>query len=157
MTVVAGAAGPARPFHLVTVPASRRPVLIPGGAGGAEPAGPAGPVARPAVAVARPAAQVARSGPVRLTRRGRLVLVTLAAFVVVAVVAPAVAHLRSAATVPASAPAVVVVQPGDTLWSIAHRVAPDRDARLVVADLRRLNALASADLEVGQRLTIRAG
>jgi LysM repeat protein len=76
---------------------------------------------------------------------------------VLTLVAPALANLSSPAAVPTNAPAVVVVQPGDTLWSIARRIAPDRDARLVVADLRRLNALPSADLEVGQRLQVRAG
>ncbi|HVQ95168.1 MAG TPA: LysM peptidoglycan-binding domain-containing protein [Mycobacteriales bacterium] len=147
LTVVAGAAAPAEPAHLVGLPSARPAVLVPVASEWAPP--------RPRVQ-----APPARPGQVRLTRRGRLVLVALAVVALASlltVVAPAVAHLRSPTAVPASAPAVVVVQPGDTLWSIARRVAPDRDTRLVVADLRRLNSLSSADLEVGQRLTIRAG
>ncbi|HZM32439.1 MAG TPA: LysM domain-containing protein [Acidimicrobiales bacterium] len=48
---------------------------------------------------------------------------------------------------------VYVVQPGDTLWSIAAEIAPDRDPRAVVDALREANG-GGAALEVGQRLTI---
>jgi Tfp pilus assembly protein FimV len=48
---------------------------------------------------------------------------------------------------------VYVVQPGDTLWSIAAEIAPDRDPRVVVDALRQANGGGVA-LEVGQRLTI---
>jgi LysM repeat protein len=44
----------------------------------------------------------------------------------------------------------VTVRPGDTLWSIAERVAPGTDPRAEVAELRRLNGLAGPD---GVRLT----
>jgi LysM repeat protein len=142
-----------------------RPTLVPELA--QPPAGPgvvtAGLPGRRAAAVGRQRSAPARaagSRPARLTRRGRLVLATLATFAVAGVLmalGPTVAHLGPAAAVPANAPAVVVVQPGDTLWSIARRVAPDRDARLVVADLRRLNSLPTADLEVGQRLQVGRG
>jgi len=58
--------------------------------------------------------------------------------------------------VPASAPAQVVVAPGETLWSIAERVAPDRDPRTVVAGIQRLNDLPTADVRAGQTLRLRA-
>jgi LysM repeat protein len=58
--------------------------------------------------------------------------------------------------VPASAPAEVVVVPGDTLWSIAERVAPGRDPRAVVDQLRRINGLPSGEVAAGQRLLLRA-
>lgn len=45
-----------------------------------------------------------------------------------------------------------VVQPGDTLWSIAAEIAPDRDPRAVVDALREANG--GPDLEVGDRLTL---
>jgi Tfp pilus assembly protein FimV len=48
---------------------------------------------------------------------------------------------------------VYVVQPGDTLWSIAAEIAPDRDPRAVVDALREANGGGVA-LEAGQRLTI---
>ena len=57
--------------------------------------------------------------------------------------------------VPASAPARVVVAPGETLWSIAERVAPDRDPRPVVAGIQRLNDLSTPDVHAGQTLLLR--
>jgi LysM repeat protein len=48
----------------------------------------------------------------------------------------------------------VVVQPGDTLWSIASPVAGGGDVRPVVAQIRRLNALSSARLVPGQTLQL---
>ena len=46
-----------------------------------------------------------------------------------------------------------VVEPGDTLWSIARRVAPGRDPRPVVDGLIRANDLW-AGLQTGQELSI---
>ena len=46
-----------------------------------------------------------------------------------------------------------VVQPGDTLWSIARRVAPGQDPRPVVDGLIRANDVRGG-LEAGQELTI---
>ncbi|MEX2292302.1 MAG: LysM domain-containing protein [Acidimicrobiales bacterium] len=51
-----------------------------------------------------------------------------------------------------SAPAVHVVQPGDTLWSIARGLGGNGDVRLVVDHLRDLNG--RAPLSVGQRLQL---
>ncbi len=45
-----------------------------------------------------------------------------------------------------------VVQPGDTLWSIAAEVAPDRDRRVVVDRLAAANG--GPELRIGQRLVI---
>jgi nucleoid-associated protein YgaU len=45
-----------------------------------------------------------------------------------------------------------VVQPGDTLWSIATEIAPDADPRAVVDALRAANG--GPELEVGSRLTL---
>jgi Tfp pilus assembly protein FimV len=45
-----------------------------------------------------------------------------------------------------------VVQPGDTLWSIATQIAPDADPRPVVDALRAANG--GPVLEVGTRLTL---
>ena len=54
----------------------------------------------------------------------------------------------------AESAAVYVVQPGDTLWSIAGGLAPDRDRRDVVDRLATTNG--GADLRVGQRLVVPA-
>jgi LysM repeat protein len=50
--------------------------------------------------------------------------------------------------------AEVVVHRGDTLWSIAQRIAPDTDPRQVSADLMAVNGLSSPALEVGQHLRL---
>jgi len=131
-------------------------------------AGPAGaarvelPTERTRPVVPRPVgARVVRPAPghLRLTRRGRLVTaaatVLIAALTLVGVVSRA-GSLRETAPVPASAPAQVVVAPGETLWSIAVRVAPDRDPRPVVAGIQRLNDLPTPDVHAGQTLLLRA-
>ncbi len=48
----------------------------------------------------------------------------------------------------------VIVESGDTLWSIAKAQAPGEDPRDVVGSLRELNELASADIFPGQVLTV---
>ena len=60
----------------------------------------------------------------------------------------------SAPVAPAAAPAssVYIVQPGDTLWSIAHKVEPQADPRDVVDHLVELNG--SGALQPGQRLRL---
>ena len=64
-----------------------------------------------------------------------------------------VAGVAGVAAVAAVA-AQTIVHRGDTLWSVARRIAPDRDAREVVAELRQLNALRGATLVVGQQLLL---
>ena len=47
-----------------------------------------------------------------------------------------------------------VVEPGDTLWSIASMIAPDHDPRAVVLEIERVNEAAADGLVPGQTLTI---
>lgn len=47
---------------------------------------------------------------------------------------------------------VYVVQPGDTLWSIARRLAPDADPRPLVEELR--SRRGSVELQVGDRIEL---
>jgi hypothetical protein len=106
-------------------------------------------------------ARVVRPAPghLRLTRRGRLVTAAATLLIAVLTLVGAVSRVGSldeSAPVPASAPAQVVVAPGETLWSIAERVAPQRDPRTVVAGIRRLNDLPTADVHAGQTLVLRA-
>lgn len=48
----------------------------------------------------------------------------------------------------------VVVEPGDTLWSIARAWVPDEDPRAVIGIIRELNQLSSADIYPGQVLAV---
>src|SRR6478609_5846344 len=81
---------------------------------------------------------------VRLTRRGRLVVVVLALLAVLAV--GFVVAAGSVATDEAGTPeptAVVMVGPGDTLWDIAAAAADDGDVDSMIDRIQKLNALDS--------------
>jgi len=92
---------------------------------------------------------------VRLTRRGRVVVVMLALMAVLAV--GIVVAAGSVATDEAGTPeptAVVMVGPGDTLWDIASAAADDGNVASMIARISKLNALDSGMLVSGQRLLI---
>jgi hypothetical protein len=112
-----------------------------------------------APAVARPVriAPGASGARVRLTVRGRRVVAVLCAVALAAAVWITVGAVHGALTaplVPSSAPAVVTVHPGETLWSIAARLSPERDPRAVVAALRERNHLVSSEVQAGQHLVV---
>jgi LysM repeat protein len=92
----------------------------------------------------------------RLTRRGRVLL--LAALVAVLFGAFSLGRSVSEAASPDEQPAqhVVTVEQGDSLWTLAARVAPDNDPRDVVAQIRDLNDLSSSGLVPGQQLVLPA-
>jgi LysM repeat protein len=46
------------------------------------------------------------------------------------------------------------VAPGDTVWSLANRVAASGDVRSLVSEIISVNSLASVDLTAGQKLRI---
>lgn len=48
----------------------------------------------------------------------------------------------------------VYVAPGDTLWSIATKYAPERDPQQEITDIQNLNALSSSEVVPGQRLAL---
>ncbi|WP_454044181.1 LysM peptidoglycan-binding domain-containing protein [Cellulosimicrobium sp. Marseille-Q8652] len=106
----------------------------------------------------RQAGTVRRTGgapeaPLRLTRRGRVVLVLLLAVLVVLG-----ARVGSAVAGSAGEPEEVrvhVVAAGETLWDHAARLAdPGEDVRDVVARIVDLNGLSSSGLAAGQRLLL---
>ena len=86
--------------------------------------------------------------PLRLTRRGRVVVLTF--FVLLASLASAVLWTTaSRAENPPSGPApTVVVQSDDTLWDIAARTDPGRSPHAVVAEIRRLNGLGDEGIAI---------
>jgi LysM repeat protein len=51
----------------------------------------------------------------------------------------------------------VVVQPGQSLWSIALRVQPAADPRRVIAEIIDLNGLRGTGLQPGERLWVPRG
>jgi nucleoid-associated protein YgaU len=116
------------------------------------------PAAQVATGPARQPGMRTRSVPaprpaLHLTRRGRVVGLLL----LLAVLTVAFSVGRVTATALSSARAggaEVVVERGDTLWSIAERIDPDADPRSVSADLMSVNGLVTPSLEVGQHLRL---
>ena len=94
--------------------------------------------------------------PLRLTRRGRLVLTVVALVALLAVGVLATGGLATAGTEPGAAATAerVTVRPGETLWAIAEREAPGVDPRETVADIVELNRLESSALEAGSVLLL---
>jgi hypothetical protein len=99
--------------------------------------------------------------PLRLTRRGRVVLIGIPLVLLAALLLSLAGFLTSPAKAADSAaglsvtPTVVVtVQPGQSLWAIAGTAAPQRDARDVIADIVQLNNLTGGGVVPGQQLFV---
>jgi nucleoid-associated protein YgaU len=87
-------------------------------------------------------------------RRRRLVVLATAALVAGFWAGPVANALgRSPEMLPAS-DRTYVVRSGDTLWSIAGRVAPGRDPRAVVDEIAAVNDVAAGSIVPGQSLVI---
>jgi LysM domain len=105
---------------------------------------------------------VAAPPPLRLTRRGRVVVAALLV-AVVAGLALAIA-MATAGGARAASPGQpgsshqgmheIVVQPGQTLWSIASAAEPTADPRLIVPQIMAANGLTSTDVAAGQLLWV---
>ena len=124
------------------------------------PTGGAGkPSGAPSVRPRRGARPIGRRRPrarLRLTRRARRLILVLALVAGVALgswLAPLLG-VGSGGGLRLAGVTSVVVQPGDTLWSIASPVAADGDVRAVVREIRELNGLSSARLSPGQTLQL---
>lgn len=105
----------------------------------------------------------ARRAPIRLTRRGRIVVGTLIGIAVAAVAA--VIWLAVAGQAQASGNAKagrsgggtvarVVVKPGQTLWGIAAQADPGADPRVIIPQIVDMNSLSSTAISVGQVLWV---
>ena len=91
--------------------------------------------------------------PVRLTRRGRLVLTLLGSLVAATVASVAISAVTASDAVASDvATAEYTVKPGDSLWSIA----PGADPRDLVVELTRLNPASEAGVFAGQVLIVPA-
>ena len=105
-------------------------------------------------------------GQVRLTRRGRRVLTGLAMLVIVIsamLIWTSVAGGAKAPSPGGSAKSAyhgmtqIVVQPGQTLWSIAAAADPSADPWTVVQQISDANALNGVQVETGQLLWVPRG
>ncbi len=97
------------------------------------------------------------AAPVRLTPRGRLVLGLGCVFVLMAgwlTLGSGTADAAPEST--GSATHSVVVQPGETLWSLAASVAPQSDPREFILRVREMNAIGTDHVFPGQTLIIPA-
>ena len=100
-------------------------------------------------------ARVAGPGRLRLTRRGKAVVLVVSALLLLLAISAGRTGSQ-AATVTEVGPQLqqTTVQSGDTLWSVAQRIAPDNDPRQVVDQIRRINHLHSSALQAGQLLLL---
>ncbi|WP_051432948.1 LysM peptidoglycan-binding domain-containing protein, partial [Promicromonospora kroppenstedtii] len=90
----------------------------------------------------------------RLTRRGRFVLVLLAMLLVAPMVTWGATAVASSPGEPTEV-RVHAVQPGETLWGFAQDVArPGEDVRHAVGRLQELNEMSSATVRVGELLLL---
>lgn len=92
---------------------------------------------------------------IRLTARGRLVVVAVLAMLLFAAFSLGrTAAEGSTEAAPGARVEQATVQPGETLWGLAERLAPGQDPRPVVDQIRRVNDLDSAELQAGQQLLL---
>ena len=100
---------------------------------------------------------VANPSGIHLNRRGRLArtFVVLSLAVVMASLFGFQAGANTAETVKTQTSFIeVTAAPGDTLWSLATRMADGGDVRALVDEIASVNSLATAELQAGQKIRI---
>jgi len=110
--------------------------------------------------VAAPTRAAVRQAPpvLRLTRRGRVVVVLTVLVIALGFLAMGGAPAASTDVVHHQRTTTVLVSPGETVWDIARRVAPQADTRSTVAEIEQLNSLSDAgSVRVGQLLQVPTG
>ena len=93
-----------------------------------------------------------------LNRRGRLartlVVLSLAIVMVATFAFSAGAGSTDSMAATPDSYVTVVVGPGESLWSLANRMAGDGDARSLIEEIMVVNSLATPDVQAGQSLRI---
>jgi hypothetical protein len=93
-----------------------------------------------------------------LNRRGRLartlVILSLAIVMVATFAFSAGAGSTDSMAATPDSYVTVVVGPGESLWSLAGRMAGDGDARSLIEEIMAVNSLATPDVQAGQSLRI---
>jgi len=100
--------------------------------------------------------------PLRLTRRGRVVVALAAALLVtmVSLLLAGVAQATNDGPSPRAARenlAQVIVRPGQSLWSVAESADPGQDTRAVIQQIIDLNSLNGDSVFAGQQLWVPRG
>jgi LysM domain len=145
----AAAAAAAAPATSATPAVRTAPAPVP-----AAPAAPARPVRR------QPSRVQVTDPPLRLTRRGKIVVAVAAALLaaglslVIAASAQATSHSPGAAQ---QGLAKVTVRPGQSLWSVAESADPNADTRAVIQQIVELNGLSADTVMPGQSLWVPRG
>ena len=107
--------------------------------------------------------RTAGSAGFHLNRRGRFLFVGLPVLVLAALAAAAAVFFGAHAVAPAAAsperPAAATVESvtvdyGDTLWSVAGRVAPEAPRNQTILRIGELNDLTGSELQPGQVLFV---
>jgi LysM repeat protein len=121
-----------------------------------------GPVARGPVARPKAPRGGTATVPLRLTNRGRIVVATAAALLVtlLSLLATGAAQATSHSVPPRVAErnlTQVVVQSGQSLWSVAETADPNADPRVVMQQIIELNGLSSDVIMAGEQLWVPRG
>lgn len=93
----------------------------------------------------------------RLTRRGRVVLTSLFAAPLAALVLATALNggiATASSDVPTGSFEYVTVQSGQSLWELAESIAPAADPRDVISNIVRLNQLENSELHPGDHIAI---
>jgi hypothetical protein len=98
------------------------------------------------------------SGNIVLNRRGRLartlVILSLAIVMVATFAFSAGAGSTDSMAATPDSFVTVIVGPGESLWSLAGRMAGAGDARSLIEEIMIVNSLATPDVQAGQSLRI---
>ena len=105
---------------------------------------------------ARSARAAGTRQPIRLTSRGRAAVFFLLSVITLLLVMVAIGGTSADASATSGGPATasVVVQAGDSLWTIAKSLQPNGDPRSMMQTLVELNGLGSSPLIPGQQLIV---